>query len=162
MASDLTDDVGRLASKRPAPRRLERHPVYVLDISLPPEDVDAAFDPRKSTIGYGVSFCPLRSQLTLQDASNVKAFLVRVIDDFLRRQGFGPRSMTVSPSASPRKRARKSQTPDQPDPAPEEPLCRRLFPRTISAPEPSSSDSHCRTPLHESSPTWIQDILQVS
>jgi hypothetical protein len=42
------------AEKRKSPRRLERHPVYVLNITLPSTDVDASYEPKKGVLGYKV------------------------------------------------------------------------------------------------------------
>ena len=39
---------------RRSPRRLERYPVYVLNVTIPPEDVDALYEPRKKLLGYKV------------------------------------------------------------------------------------------------------------
>lgn len=41
--------------KRRSPRRLERYPIYVLNVTLPSEDVDASYEPRKRILGYRVS-----------------------------------------------------------------------------------------------------------
>jgi DNA mismatch repair protein MLH3 len=40
--------------KRKSPRRLERHPIYVLNITLPSTDVDASYEPKKGVLGYKV------------------------------------------------------------------------------------------------------------
>lgn len=54
-SSNLTDDIGfSVTKKQPSPRRLERFPVYVLNVKLSPDEVDAAYDARKTTIGYQV------------------------------------------------------------------------------------------------------------
>ena len=45
----------KISDKRRSPRRMERHPVYVLNITIPHEDVDAAYEPRKGILGYKVS-----------------------------------------------------------------------------------------------------------
>ena len=41
--------------QRRSPRRLERYPIYVLDVTLPAEEVDLAYDPKKRIFGYRVS-----------------------------------------------------------------------------------------------------------
>jgi DNA mismatch repair protein MLH3 len=41
--------------QRRSPRRLERYPIYVLDVTLPAEEVDLAYDPKKRILGYRVS-----------------------------------------------------------------------------------------------------------
>lgn len=48
-------DDAAMGKKRPSPRRLERHPVYVLSLTVPSHEVDAMYEPRKSTLGYRVS-----------------------------------------------------------------------------------------------------------
>lgn len=40
--------------QRRSPRRLERYPIYVLDVTLPAEEVDVAYDPKKRILGYRV------------------------------------------------------------------------------------------------------------
>lgn len=46
------------ADKRKSPRRLERHPIYVLNITLPSTDVDASYEPKKGVLGYKVRRVP--------------------------------------------------------------------------------------------------------
>ncbi|GMK53822.1 hypothetical protein CspeluHIS016_0104080 [Cutaneotrichosporon spelunceum] len=75
MSNSLTDESEAPTKKRSSPRRLERFPVYVLNITLPSSDVDAAY---KSTIGY-------------KEPGRTGAFVIAVIDDFLRKNGFGTR-----------------------------------------------------------------------
>jgi DNA mismatch repair protein MLH3 len=43
------------SGQRRSPRRLERFPIYVLDVTLPAEEVDLAYDPKKRILGYRVS-----------------------------------------------------------------------------------------------------------
>jgi hypothetical protein len=33
---------------------LERFPIYVLNVTLPPDEVDAMYEPRKMVLGYKV------------------------------------------------------------------------------------------------------------
>jgi hypothetical protein len=42
--------------QRRSPRRLERYPIYVLDVTLPAEEVDVAYDTKKRILGYRVSY----------------------------------------------------------------------------------------------------------
>ncbi|BEJ14983.1 hypothetical protein CspHIS471_0407500 [Cutaneotrichosporon sp. HIS471] len=118
MSNNLTDDSAAPTKKRPSPRRLERFPVYVLNISLPSSEVDAAYDARKSTIGY-------------KEPGRTRAFVIAVIDDFLRKNGFGvPRGGTDSPVPSPSKpfSPRPSGLSSTAIPEEREPnLARRLF-----------------------------------
>lgn len=45
----------RITGQRRSPRRLERHPIYVLNVTIPPDEVDTAYEPRKAVLGYKVS-----------------------------------------------------------------------------------------------------------
>lgn len=74
MASNLMDDAP-MGGKRPSPRRLERYPVYVLNLTLPADEVDASYEPRKMTLGY-------------RDIDSVQKFLLSVVEDFLARNDF--------------------------------------------------------------------------
>ncbi|WVQ80577.1 hypothetical protein IAT38_002682 [Cryptococcus sp. DSM 104549] len=85
---DEVDDYS--ASGRRSPRRLERHPVYVLNVSVPPGELDVSYEPRKGIIGY-------------KDLESLKTMLLAVIDEFLRRNGFAP-ARTASTTPSPTKR----------------------------------------------------------
>jgi DNA mismatch repair protein MLH3 len=44
------------SGQKRSPRRLERYPIYVLDVTLPFEDVDVAYDPKKRLLGHRVSY----------------------------------------------------------------------------------------------------------
>jgi hypothetical protein len=46
----MSDMIGQ----RRSPRRLERYPIYVLDVTLPAEEVDLAYDSKKRILGYRV------------------------------------------------------------------------------------------------------------
>nr|XP_031859633.1 uncharacterized protein CI109_004908 [Kwoniella shandongensis]KAA5526705.1 hypothetical protein CI109_004908 [Kwoniella shandongensis] len=84
------------ARARRSPRRLERHPIYVLNVTLPSSDVDVAYEPRKGLLGY-------------KDLDSVKALLLAVVDEYLRRNDFGPlRARSTTPS--PTKISQPSQT----------------------------------------------------
>lgn len=87
-ASDLIDDAP-MGGKRPSPRRLERYPLYVLNLKLPADEVDASYEPRKMTLGY-------------RDFDSVQAFLLGVVEDFLSRNGYaGLREVTPGRLDSP-------------------------------------------------------------
>lgn len=88
MASDLMDDAP-MGGKRPSTRRLERYPVYVLNLTLPADEVDASYEPSKMTLGY-------------KDFDSVQRFLLNVVEDFLSSNGFvgvnSQRETTPGPS----------------------------------------------------------------
>ncbi|WVQ65973.1 uncharacterized protein L199_004151 [Kwoniella botswanensis] len=63
------------AKKRRSPRRLERHPIYVLNVSLPSEEVDVSFEPAKGILGY-------------KDFAKVQALLLAVVDEYLKKNGY--------------------------------------------------------------------------
>ena len=42
------------AEKRRSPRRLEMHPIYVLNLTIPSDELDASYEPRKALLGYKV------------------------------------------------------------------------------------------------------------
>ncbi|WWC88851.1 uncharacterized protein L201_003766 [Kwoniella dendrophila CBS 6074] len=61
--------------RRISPRRLERHPIYVLNVILPAEEVDVSFEPTKGTLGY-------------KDFGKVQALLLAVVDEYLKKNGY--------------------------------------------------------------------------
>nr|XP_019000858.1 uncharacterized protein I203_06500 [Kwoniella mangroviensis CBS 8507]OCF64319.1 hypothetical protein I203_06500 [Kwoniella mangroviensis CBS 8507] len=63
------------AEKRRSPRRLERHPIYVLNVTLPSEEVDVSFEPAKGVLGY-------------KDLAKVQALLSAVVDEYLKKNGY--------------------------------------------------------------------------
>ncbi|KAK1925298.1 hypothetical protein DB88DRAFT_483462 [Papiliotrema laurentii] len=69
------DDRDTTQYNRKSPRRLERHPVYVLNLILPAEEVDSTRNPRKTVMGH-------------KNIDEVKALALAVIDEFLKRHGF--------------------------------------------------------------------------
>ncbi|GFZ45397.1 hypothetical protein JCM24511_03123 [Saitozyma sp. JCM 24511] len=90
--SVLTDDgladYPSSTHKRKSPRRLERHPIYVLNITLPSTDVDASYEPKKGVLGY-------------KDIDSIKGFVLAVVDEFLRRHGFShPMTTDHAPEAA--------------------------------------------------------------
>ncbi|KAF4619993.1 hypothetical protein D9613_005289 [Agrocybe pediades] len=81
---------------RRSPRKSEKKPVYVLNIIVPPTDVDNYLDPNKSVVQF-------------RDKSSVMGLLSRTCRTFLQKHGFLTRdgvhlSRSPSPSPSPRKR----------------------------------------------------------
>ncbi|KDR84002.1 hypothetical protein GALMADRAFT_236565 [Galerina marginata CBS 339.88] len=80
---------------RRSPRKAEKKPVYVLNISIPPEEVDNCLDPSKSVI-------------QLRNKSNILAFLSSTIQSFLKKHGFLTQNECAfgrsTGSPSPRKR----------------------------------------------------------
>ncbi|KAF9481858.1 hypothetical protein BDN70DRAFT_930536 [Pholiota conissans] len=81
---------------RRSPRKSEKKPVYVLNISIAPEQVDNCLEPTKSTI-------------QLRNKSSVMALLSSVIQSFLTKNGFQNQDQvainrSASSSPSPRKR----------------------------------------------------------
>ncbi|KLT45528.1 hypothetical protein CC85DRAFT_325650 [Cutaneotrichosporon oleaginosum] len=149
LSSNLTEESVAPTQKRSSPRRLERFPIYVLNITLPSADVDAAYDARKLTIGC-------------KEPGKTRAFVIAVIDDFLRKSGFGaPRSGTDSPTRqnlpmpspskpfSPRPSGLSSTiVPDEAEPETVPNPARQLFfnsyrlgseaPSTLAAPSPAT------------------------
>ncbi|CAA7260090.1 unnamed protein product [Cyclocybe aegerita] len=82
---------------RRSPRKNEKKPVYVLNLSITPEEVDNCFDPSKSII-------------QLQKKTNVTSFLSTTIQHFLEKHAFiscsngEPFGGTTTSRHSPRKR----------------------------------------------------------
>ncbi|WVQ96780.1 hypothetical protein IAU59_003887 [Kwoniella sp. CBS 9459] len=60
---------------RRSPRRLERYPVYVLNITLPPNELDVSYEPQKGVLGF-------------KDLGALRAMLLAVVDEYLKRNGF--------------------------------------------------------------------------
>jgi DNA mismatch repair protein MLH3 len=51
---DLGVPLTETLENRRSPRRLERYPIYVLNVTLPPDEVDVAYEPKKGLLGYKV------------------------------------------------------------------------------------------------------------
>ncbi|ORY27867.1 hypothetical protein BCR39DRAFT_536497 [Naematelia encephala] len=66
------------SSLRKSPRRLERHPIFVLAVTVSASELDVAFEPRKSVIGFK------------QDSDSIRKLAVAVIEEFLKRHDFMP------------------------------------------------------------------------
>ncbi|WRT67606.1 uncharacterized protein IL334_004578 [Kwoniella shivajii] len=77
--------------QRRSPRRMERHPIYVLNVSMPSDEVDVSYEPQKGMLGY-------------KDYSKVRNLILAVVDEFLKKNGFGTAS-TKCASLSPTKQA---------------------------------------------------------
>lgn len=171
MASDLMDDAP-MGGKRPSPRRLERYPVYVLNLTLPADEVDASYEPRKMTLGY-------------RDIDSVQKFLLGIVEDFLAKNGFvgvpsrreatpgspTPRSVAAwSTRSGKRARARSnSPTPTRNvrrsvSCAPEESLNRLYEERIKSVEAALQSANQPEPPEPEANPgrNLIQDLIAVS
>ncbi|ODN74542.1 hypothetical protein L202_06913 [Cryptococcus amylolentus CBS 6039] len=87
--ADEEDDY--VASGRRSPRRLERHPVYVLSVLLPSAEIDVSYEPQKGVMGY-------------ENMPGLKNMLIAVVDEFLRRNGYSSGRMassTPSPTKKP-------------------------------------------------------------
>ncbi|KAF8530908.1 hypothetical protein JB92DRAFT_2854261 [Gautieria morchelliformis] len=92
---------------RRSPRKNERRPVFVLNISAPPRHIDNCLEPSKSAIH-------------IQNLDVVSHFLSTVIQDFLVRHGFSSvgRNMNArkcSDSPSPRKKRKVVHRDPRPD-----------------------------------------------
>ncbi|KAL1408393.1 DNA mismatch repair protein [Vanrija albida] len=128
----------RPQTNRASPRRLERYPIYVLNVSIPPDELDATYDPRKATLGY-------------KDGGRLVAFVVAVADEFLQAAGFRQRE-SASPARTPTKGTRvvpaKRRAGDG-----EERVATRLFARTAAAEAPGAAGGD---PFGEG---WIRDIV---
>lgn len=59
-------------------------------MTLPSEDVDVAYDPKKRILGHRVSYLysSRGTSADKQDIDTVKSFVLAVVDQFLKRHGF--------------------------------------------------------------------------
>ncbi|WVO14449.1 hypothetical protein L204_102083 [Cryptococcus depauperatus] len=79
------EEAGYTASKR-SPRRLERHPVYVLNVTLPFSELDMSYEPKKRTVGY-------------KHMEFLKTILLAIVNEFLKRNGYSSdHSVSLTPS----------------------------------------------------------------
>jgi len=76
-ALDESGDPVPHAPSRRSPRKSERRPVYVLNISVPSRSLDVTLDPAKTDVFF-------------EDADTVIKFLGRTVETFLTRNGFPP------------------------------------------------------------------------
>ncbi|KAJ7682423.1 hypothetical protein DFH06DRAFT_1161036 [Mycena polygramma] len=95
-AFDEAGETSLRSTVRRSPRKSEKRPVYVLNLSVPPEQVDNCLEPAKAAVH-------------LRNKSTVTSLLDSTIETFLIRHGFSsgrnPKANRPgSPSFSPRKR----------------------------------------------------------
>ncbi|TFK43770.1 hypothetical protein BDQ12DRAFT_731752 [Crucibulum laeve] len=99
-SKNALDEGGETGLPRPtirrSPRKAEKKPVYVLNITIPPDEIDNYVEPAKTAVQF-------------QDRFSVLSFLSSIIDSFLRNQGFISEHQEADPdqdnfSPSPRKR----------------------------------------------------------
>ncbi|KAK2466034.1 hypothetical protein APHAL10511_001676 [Amanita phalloides] len=89
-APDGEDDTGMPASiMRRSPRKGEKKPIYVLDLTLPPETIDNCVEPDKSAIH-------------IRDIDTVAAFLASSIRGFLTSHGYVTESIDEALAAAAR------------------------------------------------------------
>ncbi|KAF8812208.1 hypothetical protein BYT27DRAFT_7159313 [Phlegmacium glaucopus] len=88
------------STARRSPRKIEKKPIYVINISTPPEDVDNCIDPTKSVVH-------------LRNKDSIVSFLSSVLQRFLVKHGFlFPKESLMQPrgsSPSPRKRKKSER-----------------------------------------------------
>ncbi|KIM91200.1 hypothetical protein PILCRDRAFT_1386 [Piloderma croceum F 1598] len=97
------DETGETAlprsTTRRSPRKTERKAVYVLNLTIPPQNIDNCLEPAKATVQF-------------QNRNIVSSFVSSVIQSFLTRHGFASqqaaegKSPTKGGSPSPHKRRR--------------------------------------------------------
>lgn len=112
-----------LSAIRRSPRKNEKKPIYVLNITIAPADVDNCLDPTKSLVQLRVSALQKRSLNSLrcrlltscQNKSAVTSALLTTVQSFLTKHGFankhqsGSRTPHDMPSRSPRKRRKEDR-----------------------------------------------------
>ncbi|KAF7290914.1 Mismatch repair-related protein [Mycena chlorophos] len=79
------------STTRRSPRKTEKRAVYVLNITVPPQDMDNCLEPAKAVVH-------------LRNKTNVTALLAGAVDSFLVRNGFALQDKPRTASPSPRKR----------------------------------------------------------
>jgi DNA mismatch repair protein MLH3 len=108
---------------RKSPRRLERYPIYVLNIQVPTTELDAAYTPGKTVMGH-------------QDEESNKKFLLAVVDEFLRRHEYTapskPKEVSEAPAGTPMM-ARTALVPLRPASTPLRTPQTPIVPRSVSA-----------------------------
>ncbi|KAI0751023.1 hypothetical protein C8Q80DRAFT_1099789 [Daedaleopsis nitida] len=93
------DESGPTSAPRPglrrSPRKTDKKPVYLLNLTIPPGQVDNCVDPKKTAV-------------QLQDSASVSAFLISIVEDVLVKHGFlstrDNKSQLDPGTPSPRKR----------------------------------------------------------
>ncbi|KAJ4479232.1 hypothetical protein J3R30DRAFT_3289200 [Lentinula aciculospora] len=96
-AKNAFDEIGATqltcSATRRSPRKTERRPVYVLNLLVPPHQIDNLLEPAKGTLHF-------------QNRSAVAEFLSSSIVSFLVRHGFTGLLNNTTSTGSPRKRKR--------------------------------------------------------
>ena len=89
----------RSATRR-SPRKNERRPVYVLNVTVPPRSIDNCLEPAKSAVHFEVTDCGFTylslivdldlhiGILTSKNPEAVSSFVSAVVQSFLVRHGF--------------------------------------------------------------------------
>ncbi|KAK0190644.1 hypothetical protein F5146DRAFT_930734 [Armillaria mellea] len=93
-AYDETGETSLRPTSRRSPRKMEKKPVYVLNLTVPPREVDNCLEPAKGNLHF-------------QNKHTIIALLSDAIQSFLSRNGFsnvGEGSTRNSASPAPRKR----------------------------------------------------------
>ncbi|KAH8118722.1 hypothetical protein DFH11DRAFT_695793 [Phellopilus nigrolimitatus] len=90
------DESGESISPRPgtrrSPRKGERRPIYALNLTIPPREIDNCLDPEKAAVHF-------------QNQDAVASFLADIVQSFLVRHGFGA-AQTKAPLKQDNKRKR--------------------------------------------------------
>jgi hypothetical protein len=102
----------RCAAVRRSPRKMEKKPIYVINVSIALEDVDNYIDPTKSVVHLRVStssdtlICARKLNVIGQNKTSLVSFLSSVLECFLIKNGFSlPKEGPTSGSPpSPQKR----------------------------------------------------------
>ncbi|KAI0353061.1 hypothetical protein OH77DRAFT_1554698 [Trametes cingulata] len=142
------DELGKThtpsAAVRRSPRKTEKKPVYVLNLTIPPRFVDNCIEPAKAAV-------------QLQNSTAATAFLSSVIERVLIQHSFlNPRPEKPLPSedvGSPRKKRKLVHSNNVSGPSQ-----RRLLPR-VSSQAPVSRDSGCSTPALPSTGTREHELV---
>ncbi|KAK0230467.1 hypothetical protein IW262DRAFT_1262967 [Armillaria fumosa] len=94
-AYDETGETSLRPTSRRSPRKMEKKPVYVLNLSVPPREVDNCLEPAKGNLHF-------------QNKDTIIALLSNAIQSFLSRNGFSNvREGSTRNSASPAPRKRR-------------------------------------------------------
>ncbi|RDX53868.1 hypothetical protein OH76DRAFT_1462114 [Lentinus brumalis] len=121
---------------RRSPRKTEKRPVYVLNITIPPQHVDNCIEPSKASVH-------------LQNSASVIEFLSSVVEAVLVRHNFLlPRLAREHKTPSPRKRRKKDAEDVAHAPCPDPHLNRSLS-------QPASGFSGPSTQTQEGCAPWV-------
>ncbi|TDL29827.1 hypothetical protein BD410DRAFT_811341 [Rickenella mellea] len=100
-AKHAFDETGETRSPRPAfrrsPRKAERKPVFVLNLTVPPRQIDNCLEPAKSSVNF-------------QDREVVATVIGSVCQAFLTRNGFAPSKDAEGTDGSPSPTKRRKVT----------------------------------------------------